>query len=428
MNETIKKYDVVIVGGGTAGCASAYMCAKLKLKTLLVEKNNFLGGLMTGGLVVPVMKSSVGDLNNEYYKKLVKVAKKYNSQIKYKNDNDGWFNPEMMKIVLEDILTSKTIKQYLDILLETEVDSVSKKSNNIESIVLKCNLLSIPIVSTYFIDTTGSASFSKLAGCEMLPQPKEKQQNTLRFILGNVDIEKFAKFIKEVDDNEDITNTYRNDIDTNNELHLTTASTWDTNRIWALDKYLKKGVSDKILKSFDRAYFQVFSIAGSCSQIAFNCPRIKNYIDDPYKYSSELIGAKQAIYRLYTFVKTYFKGFENSILTNIATQTGIREQNRVKTKYIYTYDDLMNCKTFKNPVLRANYGIDIHGAKKNKSVLKSTPSYELPLESLISADVGNLFVAGKIIGADFKTHSALRVQKSAMSTGEAIARHIRTLI
>ena len=54
------KYDVVIIGGGTSGCACAYNCAKNGLKTLLVEKNNFLGGLMTGGLVIPIMKSSNG--------------------------------------------------------------------------------------------------------------------------------------------------------------------------------------------------------------------------------------------------------------------------------------------------------------------------------------------------------------------------------
>ena len=31
----------------------------------------------------------------------------------------------------------------------------------------------------------------------------------------------------------------------------------------------------------------------------------------------------------------------DAIITNIATQTGIREQNRVKTKYIFTKDDLI---------------------------------------------------------------------------------------
>ena len=80
--EKTMKYDVVIVGGGTSGCACAYNCAKNNLKTLLIEKNNFLGGLMTGGLVVPIMKSSVENINCEYYDKLISTAKKYGAQIR----------------------------------------------------------------------------------------------------------------------------------------------------------------------------------------------------------------------------------------------------------------------------------------------------------------------------------------------------------
>ena len=37
------KYDVVVIGGGTAGCAAAYTSGKLGLKTLLLEKGIHLG-------------------------------------------------------------------------------------------------------------------------------------------------------------------------------------------------------------------------------------------------------------------------------------------------------------------------------------------------------------------------------------------------
>ena len=71
MNNKTLKYDVVIFCGGTSGCSCAYNCAKQGLKTLLIEKRNHLGGLMTSGLVVPVMKSSVDNLNCDYYKKII---------------------------------------------------------------------------------------------------------------------------------------------------------------------------------------------------------------------------------------------------------------------------------------------------------------------------------------------------------------------
>lgn len=421
-------YDVVIIGGGTSGCACAYICAAKKLKTLLVEKNNFLGGLMTGGLVIPVMKSSTRDINCSYYHKLVAAAKKYFGQITYKDGNDGWFNPENLKLALDDILSEGEIKKYLDILFETQVEKVIKNGSSIESIILSSNLLSIPIHSRYFVDATGSAEFSKLSGCEFLDDNREIQQNSLRFILGNVDIEKFSEFITSIDKDEDITNTYRNDRDTYNEIHFTTASTWDTNKIWALDAILKKAVKEGVLKDTDRSYFQIFSVAGAKGEVAFNCPRINNYKDDIYLFSNELIEARKAIWRLYNFAKLYLKGFEEAIIVNIATQTGIREQNRVKTRYIYKKEDLINSKTFDNPVFEADYPIDIHSGKKDGSTLQKTAKYQLPIESLMSEDIDNLFVIGKILGAEFAAHSALRVQKSCMSMGEAVAKYVASII
>lgn len=418
--KNIQKYDVVIVGGGTSGCACAYNCAKNGLNTLLVEKNNFLGGLMTGGLVVPIMKSSTEDINCDYYKKLIETSKKYNAQITYKDGNDGWLNPEFLKIILDDILDFPN----LDILFETSIESVSYKNKTIESIILNSNMLSIPIEATHFVDATGSAELSKLLNCEFLNDNKQKQQNALRFILGNVNIEEFCNFISEVDIDENVTNTYRDDRNTNNKLHFTTASTWDTSKTWALDKYLQKGIIDDVLKESDRSYFQIFSVAGGDGQVAFNCPRIDNYQNNPYLSSKELINARKAIYRFYNFTKRYFPGFQNAIITNIATQTGVREQNRVKTRYIFSKDNLTSSKSFNNPVLRANYSIDIHSNKKDGSILQKTSSYELPLESLMSANYDNLYVIGKILGADFYAHSALRVQKSCMSMGEAVAKYL----
>ena len=46
-----EKYNVVVVGGGIAGVASAVSAARQGMKVLLIEKQINLGGLATGGLI-----------------------------------------------------------------------------------------------------------------------------------------------------------------------------------------------------------------------------------------------------------------------------------------------------------------------------------------------------------------------------------------
>lgn len=49
----LTKCDVLVVGGGPAGVAAAVCAAREGAKTVLLERYNHLGGLWTGGLVLP---------------------------------------------------------------------------------------------------------------------------------------------------------------------------------------------------------------------------------------------------------------------------------------------------------------------------------------------------------------------------------------
>lgn len=49
--ECKKHYNIIVAGGGTAGCAAAIQAAKCGMSVLLLEKKCTLGGLATGGLV-----------------------------------------------------------------------------------------------------------------------------------------------------------------------------------------------------------------------------------------------------------------------------------------------------------------------------------------------------------------------------------------
>ena len=411
------EYDVVIVGGGISGVSCAYNCAKLNLKTLLIEKENYLGGDITGGLVVPVMKSESKNLNCDFYHNLIATAKKFNAQHTYSDSNEGWFNPVLLKCVFDDMLLS----EKCHIMFESQIANAITKGKTIKCAEIQCKALSLPVVSKYYVDATGDASFSKILNCSLLNDTDIKQPPSLRFIVTGVDIGTLANFLEKIDNDKNVTTTNR--VDT--AVHLSTAYTWDKTKKWALAPYFEQALEDNVLEDFDLSYFQIFTIANMPTSVAFNCPRIRDYDQyNPLDYSMAIADARKSILRLHNFVKRYIPGFKNSYISSIAPKTGHRENCRVKCRYNYTLDDIINQKEFNEPALYSNYPIDIHSNKKDKSVLYKVCSYSLPVDSLRSFDFDNLYAIGKIAGCDFKSHAALRIQSACMSMGEAVAKDI----
>lgn len=430
-------YDIVIIGGGTAGCAAAYISGKLGLKTLLLEKSIHLGGTITSGLVVPVMNSGENQINTEFYTTLINELKKIGGQVTYQ-DNPGWFNPELTKIVLDKMLNDVNV----DILFNAQILNIEHDADVISSITIsnftlstynvtiysdntlsKSNgILSSRIYARYFLDATGNCEFSQMINCEFLENPNELQPMSLRFIMGGVNIKKLGKWLLDFDSDRSVTSVEEIDGIT----HLSTAYTWDTNKNWALAPLFDEAVTKNILKDTDRNYFQIFSIAGMPDAIAFNCPRIVKNLNPNsiFDTTKALIEGRKAILRISEFCKIYLPGFETAYISNIADMLGIRVSNRVKGNYIYTIDDLKSGKNFDNPVLISNYPIDVHTKNRNTSTLEKTGEYQLPIESLQSCNYKNLFVAGRGISADYLSQGALRVQASCFSMGEAVARFV----
>lgn len=440
------KYDLIIAGGGTAGCACAYTAGKLGLNVLLIEKNSFLGGTMSSALVTPAMSVKTDKkINNDFYEKLMKNLHDINGQITYADGNIGWFNPELIKIVLDDMMDEANV----DILFDTCINTIITEGNLIKGITLDINtsknlrnidticsdninnyneILSEYIETKYLVDGTGDAKIFEKLNLEFLNNLEEKiekkyQPASLRFIMSGIDIDEFAKWIIEKDDNRNVTSVYKIDGNT----YLSTAYTWDKDKNWALADIFEAGIEEGLINNEDSNYFQIFSVPQMHSSLAFNCPRILENPDIYNKsaYSDILKRGRKSILRLSEFMKKKFKGFKNAYVSSIANSLGIRVSNRIKGKYIYTIDDLQNGKVFKNPVLISKYPIDIHSDKKGDSVLqKQEIEYMLPVESLISDDYDNLFAIGRCVSTDFTAQSALRIIPSCFSMGEGLAKYL----
>ena len=427
------KYDVIVIGGGTAGCAAAYTAGRLGLKTLLIEKNIHLGGTITSALVVPAMKSGEHQINTDFYNDLIAELHSIGGQATYLN-NPGWFNPELTKIALDSLMAKAGVEVYFD----THIRDVKLDGHKIKSIVISKEMLSVynetieqdnktlsvSIDARYIIDATGNCEIGKLCGCEFLDGENENQPVSLRFMMGGVDVPLFAEWLKVYDTDRNVTTVE----DINGFIHLSTAYTWDKDKAWALKPLFDDAVEKGILKDHDRNYFQIFTVAGMRSTIAFNCPRVIDYTKtlDVANMSKALQLARKNIFRLAEFCRIYFPGFENAYISNIADMLGIRVSRRIKGKYVYTIDDLKSGRKFEHPVVVSNYPVDVHSDKKDSSTLDMVQDYELPIESLMSADIDNLFVAGRCLSADYMAQGALRVQASCFSMGEAVSKYIKS--
>ena len=415
------QYDLTICGGGTAGVAAAYIGAKYGLKTLVVEKRIHLGGTMTSALVMPVMKSNTQNINCEFYNDFIDELKKFNGQITYCDGNRGWFNPELSKLALDSMLE----RVNCDILYNTEILDAFSEGRTVKKISVISKMLSLYIDSFYFVDATGDGNFSKVLKNNLLLNPKSRQPMTLRFQISNIDMKTFSDWLLKIDKDRNVTTV----CEINGEIHLSTACTWDNDRKWALKPVFDKAVENGDLNVPDTAYFQIFSIPGMPGSISLNCPRIQLDKDidplDMFARSKALTLARKQIWHLYCFLKKYFPGFENSYISNIADMVGVRESRRVEGQKIYTKSDILSGRTYENPVLHADYPIDIHSYTKDGSTLQPTRvDYELPIECLKASGFDNLYIAGRIVSADFEAQAALRIQSSCFSMGEAVARDV----
>lgn len=156
--------DVVVVGGGAAGVAAAVCAARGGASVLLIEKTNFLGGLWTGGLVLPVL-ATYGKGKRESWDKAVKG---FCSEVCDTLLEKGWavdplnprVDPEAAKYLLDKMIFDAGVK----ILYNATAAGVTMSGNRIESVLVDCNTGRIAIKCRMVVDASGDGLVFNWAG------------------------------------------------------------------------------------------------------------------------------------------------------------------------------------------------------------------------------------------------------------------------
>ncbi|MDD4818545.1 MAG: FAD-dependent oxidoreductase [Victivallaceae bacterium] len=401
-----KKYDVVVIGGGTAGAMAAMAAGREGASVLLVEREYALGGTstlaqttprMTNHMTQDVMNSSLsGELQT------LLVGKNFGF-------NKTWFNPQLLKCALEEMCE----KYGVDLLYGADFLTVVAKNGTLTHAVFQTVAGAIAVAGKSFIDATGNAAVAVAAGCpvEQGDGQGRNQPMTLRFALSHVDIEAARDFM------------IRSGIwNANEKSYLEMASLWCYNRHPLTDLF-RKAVEDGVLTPRDGNYFQSFAVPCYGSGVMyFNCPEaghIRNALD-PAAVTEMVVYSRKAALRLLNFMRKYVPGFENCELHSFAEMPGVRESRRIVGEYYLTEPDYDKRSKFPDGIAQTAYPIDIHDdSLQTLHLMGPGEFFEVPFRSMIPKNVNNLLAAGRCVSASFRVQGALRIQLVCMAMGEA---------
>lgn len=172
------RYDVVIVGGGPSGISAAISASQNGAKTLLIEKEGFVGGMTTSGLL-STWGGRASSSNFESIK----------SQCTVKRGRRSVFDPEKLKY----IYLKELDRCRVDLLLHAQLCGVKKIDGRIHGVEVLGKEGKIIIEGNIFIDSTGDGDLAWLSGVGYTKGRESDglmQPMTLLFTVGNVDEEK----------------------------------------------------------------------------------------------------------------------------------------------------------------------------------------------------------------------------------------------
>ena len=380
----MKKYDVIVVGGGFAGVSAALSAARAGAKVLIVEKSNCLGGAATNCLVNPFM-SNATLLKGKRQSLSQGIFKEICSKLKKRSALKGSsFHEE----VLKNIFNESVLEAGVDLLFHAYIFEVNKQDGKIKSITVATKSGKIELCANYFIDATGDAQVAFLANCPTTlgREPDHLcQPMTLCFRVGNVNIRRFGRSVK--------------------RLQLAHAQA------------LANGELINPRENILYFYTPIPNV------VHFNTTRVvRKNPTDPFEITEAETLARKQVYEIYEFMKKHADGLENSFLMMTAAEIGVRESRMIVGDYLLTESDCRAFTKFEDAIAACNYDIDIHnpeGSGTSHYYFPQGEYYTIPYRSLIPKTVDNMLVAGRCISSDHGAQASYRIMPTVCCIGEA---------
>lgn len=384
-------YDVIVVSGEPEGVAAAVSAARNGMKTLLIEDDEALGGLMTLGELnfIDMCEGRDGTLLTqgifkEFYDKVGGTA----------------FDIEKAKAVFLEMVENEP---NLDLLLDCRLVTPVMENDELKGIVAHHDGAEHEYLASVVIDATADADLAVASGVpytfagEDIGEKDRQMGVTLVFTLSGVDWQKVEDYLQN-DDN---------------------AGTGATDKAaWG---YTKEGYSYEPKDPLMR--LRGFNIARQDDgRVLLNALIIfgVDVLDDESKANGIVRGQKELEY-IVPYLRENCIGFENAELVGTAEQLYIRESRHIIGKYQLTIDDVLENRDCEDKIAIGGYPVDVQptATQTYGTVIGSPDRYAISYGCIVPEKVENLLVVGR--SASYKSLAAgsARVIPIGMACGEA---------
>ena len=353
--------DVVVVGGGPAGVAAAIAAGRLGASVILIERYNQLGGLWTGGLVLPLLATHGSDRAKKRQRVIFgiggEIADRLAAMKMAIQEVDPVVDAEAAKYVMDLMTKEANVK----VLYHCWAAGAVVKDGVIQAVLLESKSGRVAVEGKAFVDCTGDGDLFAWAG---------ESFETIRYPIG------LNYRIGNVDRIDPTKPGYKKLI-----LGLGSATPIP-------------GVN----------WINTDGEQGQDGLDLFTLSRLQQ------KYRLE-------IWEQFEKIRTT-PGYESVYLLEVAPELGVRMSRILDGMHRLTFEDSMSFKSYDDAIgLSGAWHSVGHGA--GTVSIADRPMWQIPYRALVPKHTRNLLVAGRCFSFDRPMCEDARVIGACLVTGHA---------
>lgn len=389
-------YDVVVIGGEPEGVAAAVSAARNGANTLLVEKRDGLGGLMTYGMLNYI--DMVYGINNQ--EAIGGIFQEWHQLV----GKDFAFPIEQGKKAFLQLAEGE---ENLTLLFDTHVIAPIMDKSNVKGLALQTTDRKILVSADRFIDATLDADIAALAGAPYFVGGADINLNdrkmavTIMIHLDNVNWEGVKRAVTE--------ETFGKAWITESvawgfgDLHYDYKPREENTRLRGLN--LARVINEQGEEEFFINALQIFEVDG---------------LSESSKKEG-LERGKRETEHVVQFLQREFPGFEQARIKSFPEELYVRETRHLESEYMLSMKDIWTNSDQWDGIAYGGYPVDVQATSIHDygSVASSPVQYSIPFRSLVPLKVENLLVVGRSAGYSSIASGSARIIPTGMATGEA---------